>query len=169
MDGRDGLSQKASFSGRGCHPMSAETQAIRIPEKIMRQIRSDSQAALSRARVNPSRNDLIQLRCVDHRHETDADFGAQLWYFDAQGSSPQNRKIPVYGVLEYSIQYGLHELVDDGVFDSMAQRDRFHSVYRRGHLAPSLWHPSHRWLALGMMIMLIVAFVLKVLPRLFAA
>jgi hypothetical protein len=149
--------------------MSAETQAIRIPEKIMRQIRSDSQAALLRARVCPARSEIVQLRCVDYRHETDAAFGAQLWYFDAYGADELNRKTPVFGVLEYSIQYGLHELVEDGVFDSMAQRDRFHSVYRRGHLSPSLWHPGHRWLILGVMLMIMVAVVLKVLPRFFAA
>ncbi len=149
--------------------MSAETQAIRIPEKIMRQIRSDSQAALARARVCPTRSDLVQLRCVDYRQETDTEFGAQLWYFDAQGSNEPNRKTPVLGVLEYSIQFGIHELVDDGVFDSLAQRDRFHSVYRRGHLSPSLWHPAHRWLVLGMMILVMVAVAIKVLPRLFPA
>jgi hypothetical protein len=149
--------------------MSAETQAIRIPEKIMRQIRSDSQAALLRARVCPTRSEIVQLRCVDYRHETDSAFGAQLWYFDSQGVDELNRKTPVYGVLEYSIQYGLHELVEDGVFDSPAQRDRFHSVYRRGHLSPSFWHPGHRWLILGVMLMIMVAVVMKVLPRFFAA
>lgn len=149
--------------------MSAETQAIRVPEKIMRQIRSDSQAALLRARVCPPGSEIVQLRCVDYRHETDSDFGAQLWYFDAQGIGELNRKTPVFGVLEYSIQYGLHELVEDGVFDAAAQRDRFHSVYRRGHLSPSLWHPAHRWLAMGVMLLIIVALAIKVLPRFFAA
>jgi hypothetical protein len=148
--------------------MSAETQAIRIPEKIMRQIRSDSQAALLRARVCPGNNETVQLRCIDYRRESDTEFGAQLWYFDAQGLDDRNRKLPIYGVLEYSIQYGIHELADDGVFDSAAQRDRFHSVYRRGHLAPSLWHPGHRWLALAMLLVAVIVLI-KLLPRLFAA
>ncbi len=148
--------------------MSAETQAIRIPEKIMRQIRSDSQAALHRAQICCNSNETVQLSCIDYRRETETEFGSQLWYFDAQTTDERNRRMPVFGVLEYSIQYGLHVLADDGVFDSLAQRERFHSVYRRGHLSPSLWHPGHRWLALG--VLFITALMLfKVLPLFLAA
>ncbi len=71
-------------------------------------------------------------------------------------------------MLEYSIQYGLHVLSDDGVFDSLAQRERFHSVYRRGHLSPSLWHPGHRWLALGVFLVAVLVLA-KFLPLFFAA
>lgn len=148
--------------------MSAETQAIRIPEKIMRQIRSDSQAALVRARICPSSNETVQLSCIDYRRETETQFGSQLWYFDAQTLDEQNRRAPVFGVLEYSIEYGLHILTDDGVFDSLAQRERFHSVYRRGHLSPSLWHPGHRWSALGVFLVAVPALA-KFLPLFFAA
>jgi hypothetical protein len=86
--------------------MSAETKAIRIPEKIMRQIRSDSQAALTRVRVYPAENEVVQLRCVDYRPETDNSFGAQLWYFDTQAVDEFADRVRVFGVLEYSIQYG---------------------------------------------------------------
>lgn len=155
--------------------MSAETQAIRIPEKIMRQIRSDSHAALLRARICPSSTDAVQLRCIEFRRESESEFGSQLWYFDAHGvfdnpsGDPQRSgKLPVYGVLEYSIQYGLHELAEDGVFDSVAERERYHSVYRRGHFVASLWHPMHRWLALGVLLVAL-AVLIKWLPQLFAA
>jgi hypothetical protein len=161
------LSQQANFSGTGGHPMSAETQAIQIPEKIMRQIRTDSQNSILRARLCPARSEILQLRCVDFRRETDSQFGAQLWYFEGFGVDETNRKSPIFGALEYSIQFGLHELVDDGVFDSLAQRDRFHSVYRRGHVRTSMWHPAHRWLIVGMLLVTL-ATAFKFFPILFA-
>jgi hypothetical protein len=44
----------------------------------------------------------------------------------------------------------LNELVEDGVFTSEQQRERFRSLYER-EIQPPVWrHPAHRWLALGM-------------------
>ena len=56
----------------------------------------------------------------------------------------------VYGVVEYSLQYGLHELVEDGVFDSEHQRERFRHLYEREIHRPSWRHPAHRLLVGGM-------------------
>jgi len=147
--------------------MSAETQAIQIPEKIMRQIRTDSQNSILRARLCPSRSEIFQLRCVDFRRESDTQFGGQLWYFEGFGVDETSRRLPIFGALEYSIQFGLHEFVDDGVFESLAQRDRFHSVYRRGHVRTSMWHPAHRWLLVGMLLVAL-ATAIKFYPILFA-
>jgi hypothetical protein len=147
--------------------MSAETQAIQIPEKIMRQIRTDSQNSILRARLCPSRSEIFQLRCVDYRRESDDQFGSQLWYFEGFGVDESSRKLPIFGALEYSLQFGLHELVDDGVFESLSQRDRFHSVYRRGHVRTSMWHPAHRWLIVGMLLVAL-ATAIKFYPLLFA-
>jgi hypothetical protein len=143
--------------------MSAETQTVQIPEKIMRQIRTDSQNAVLRARLCPTRSVITQLRCVDFRRETDTEFGSQLWFFEGFGVDETNRRLPIFGGLEYSIQFGLHVMVDDGVFDSVAQRDRFQSVYQRGQVRSSLWHPGHRWLAFGMTLVA-AATAIKFLP-----
>jgi hypothetical protein len=51
--------------------------------------------------------------------------------------------------VEYSIQFGLHELVEDGVFDSEYQRERFRHLYEREVLRPSWRQPAHRWLLAG--------------------
>lgn len=139
--------------------MSAETETIQIPEKVMQQIRSDCQLAIQRTRLAPSGSDTIQLRCVDFRRETDDAFGAQLWYFDGHATDAERRRVALFGALEYSIQFGLHELVDHGVFDSVVQRDRFHSVYQRGHFRGTLSHPVHRWLLVGTLLVAIAIFV----------
>lgn len=145
--------------------MKAETQAIQIPEKTMRKIRADCQNSILRCRLAPSPNDSIQLWCVDFRKETDQAFGSQLWYFDGHAVNEDQRRVPLFGVLEYSLQFGLHELVDCGVFDSNAERERFFSVYRKGHVRESLWHPGHRWLAVGMFLVAL-ATMFRFLPRL---
>lgn len=147
--------------------MSAETKAIQIPEKIMRQIRTDSQTSILKARLCPTHSEVVQLRCVDYKRETDNQFGSQLWYFEGFGVDTSNRRLPIFGALEYSIQFGLHELVDDGVFESLGQRERFYSVYRRGHVRTSMWHPAHRWLLVGM-VLVAMATAFKFYPLLFA-
>ena len=130
--------------------MSAETRAVRFPERIMRQIRLDAHRALIRARFCPDRSEIANLRCVDIRRECESEFGSQLWYFDGFGVDESERRLPIFGVVEYSIQFGLHELVEDGVFDHSFQRERFLSVYNREQLGPSWRVPAQRWIAATM-------------------
>jgi len=145
--------------------MKAETQAIRVPEKTMRRIRVDCQNAILRARLNLSSDEPAQLWCVDFRQESDRAFGSQLWYFNGHAANEDQRRVPLFGVLEYSLQFGLHELVDGGVFESAGERERFFNVYRKGCIRESLWHPGHRWLAFGMVIVTVAA-MFRFLPRL---
>ncbi|MFG0260890.1 MAG: hypothetical protein ACF788_00650, partial [Novipirellula sp. JB048] len=80
---------------------------------------------MTRARFCPGQSDIIQLRCVDDRPESEEAFGNQLWYFESVGVDGDQHTHGVFGVIEYSVQFGLHELVDDGVFESELQRERF--------------------------------------------
>jgi len=114
----------------------------------MRQIRLDSHQAIVRARFCPDRSEVLNLRCADNRREIDTAFGSQLWYFDGIGVDESDRRLPIYGVVEYSLQFGLHELVEDGVFDSNIERERFNTIYHREHFGSAWSSPAHRWLAL---------------------
>jgi len=104
---------------------------------------------MMRARFCPQRSEIIQLRCIDHRAETDEEFGSQLWYFEGVGVDEMDRRHTTYGVVEYSNQYGLHELVEDGVFTTEHQRERFRSLYEREIQSPDWRQPAHRLLAAG--------------------
>ncbi len=137
--------------------MSADTRTVRFPERTMRQIRLDAQRATMRARFCPDRSEATNLRCVDYRRESDLSFGSQLWYFDGIGIDDLDRRLPIYGVIEYSIQFGLHELVEDRVLESDGQRERFHSVYEREQLGPTWRGPAHRWLAAGLLMVSVMA------------
>ncbi|MFK8110913.1 MAG: hypothetical protein AB8B91_01855 [Rubripirellula sp.] len=133
--------------------MSAETRTRRFSERTIRQVRLDSTRAMVRARFCPDRSDVVQLRCVDDHPESDHTFGNQLWYFEGLGVDQDDERISVYGVVEYSLQYGLHELVEDGVFHSEHERDRFRHLYEREVHRPNWRQPAHRWLAAGLIAM----------------
>ncbi|TWU08043.1 hypothetical protein [Stieleria varia] len=130
--------------------MGAETRTQQYSQQTLRQVRLDSNRAMIRARFCPERAEVMQLRCMDDRMETETSFGNQLWYFEGIGVDEYNRQRTVYGAIEYSMQFGLNELVEDGVFDSEDQRDRFRHVYEREIRPPSLQQPGQRWLALGL-------------------
>lgn len=138
--------------------MGIEISEHRFDERLVRQVRSDSQRALIRARFCPDGSEILGLRCVDDRHETERSFGSQLWYFEAVASDRQQGQHLVHGVIEYSMQYGLQELVDDGAFASEHQRDRFRSLYLQEFQEPSWRQPAHRWLAAGVMTVAAITF-----------
>ena len=130
--------------------MSAETQTGQFSERVIRQVRLDSTRAMVRARFCPQRSEVLHLRCVDQRAESEHAFGCQLWFFEGIGVDDHESRQLVYGVLEYSVQFGLHELVEDAVFESEGERDRFQSLYRQQSQPPSWRQPAHRWLLVGM-------------------
>ena len=136
--------------------MSAETRTRRFTERTIRQVRLDCNRAMIRARFCPDRSDVIQLRCVDDHPESDQSFGHQLWYFEGLGVDEHDKRHSVFGVVEYSLQFGLHELVEDGVFDSEEQRERFRHLYDREVRRPLWSHPAHRWLAIGMVAIAVI-------------
>ncbi|MCO8123679.1 hypothetical protein NHH03_18180 [Stieleria sp. TO1_6] len=102
---------------------------------------------MNRARFCPQRSEILQIRCIDNHLETDHDFGNQLWYFEGVGVDELDRRHAVYGVVEYSTQYGLNELVEDGVFTTEGQRERFRSLYEREVQKPDWRRPLHRYAA----------------------
>lgn len=130
--------------------MSADTRARHYGERTIRQVRLDCTRALVRARFCPERSDVIQVRCVDDQTESEDRFGNQLWYFEGNGVDQYDRHHRVFGVVEYSLQFGINELVEDHVFDSSYQREKFRNIYNRELQIPTWRHPAHRWLLAGL-------------------
>lgn len=137
--------------------MSAETRTRRFTERTIRQVRLDCNRALIRARFCPDRSEVMQIRCVDDHPESEQAFGHQLWYFEGTGVDEMDRRHNVFGVVEYSLQFGLHELVEDGVFDSQEQRERFRHLYEREVRRPVWSHPAHRWLVGGVFVIAVAS------------
>jgi hypothetical protein len=133
--------------------VSAETQTRRFSERTIRQVNLDCKRAMIRGRFCPDRSEVAQQRCVADQHERDEHFGSQLWYFEGWGVDLYDQGHAVFGVVEYSLQYGLHELVEDAVFESDDQRERFRQMYDQERVKATWDHPLHRWLALGVVLM----------------
>ena len=129
--------------------MSAETRTQRFSERTIRQVRLDCSRAMVRAKFCPDRSEIAQMRCIDDRPETEQSFGSQLWYFEGLGVDAEGQRHRVFGVVEYSLQFGLHELIEDRVFDSDTQREQYRHFYQRGATRLGWQHPANRWLLLG--------------------
>ncbi len=135
-------------------------------EATIQQVRMDSCRAMERACFCPQRSKVLHVCCVDHREETDSRFGNQLWYFDGHGIDQANRVHTLYGVVEYSVQFGLSELVEDGVYDSESQRNKFRHLYESEIVHPTWEHPAHRWLAAGLIAVASVWLIFLLLTKL---
>lgn len=130
------------------HPNTSDTK---FSEQTLRQVAADARRSLLRARYCIDRSTIERFSCVDDQTETASEFGRQLWFFEGSGVDELDRRSRIYGAIEYSLQYGLHEMVEDGVFEVAEQRSRFHHVYN-GHRQRSTWrHPGHRWLLVGVL------------------
>lgn len=130
--------------------MPSHISKQQFSEQTLRQVAADCRRALQRAHYNADQSLLERLRCVDEQAETEETFGRQLWYFEGRALTLESQRIRVYGVIEYSVQYGLQELVDDSVMDSPEQRDRFRDDYHRIPRRFSWQHPSIKLIAAGM-------------------
>lgn len=148
--------------------MGADTRTRRFSEHTIRQVRQDCNRAMNRARFCPERSEVLQLRCIDDRPESESAFGNQLWYFEGLGVDEHDRRNSVFGVVEYSIQFGLHELVEDGVFDSEYQRERFRHLYERELVRPSWRQPAHRWLGAAFIAMAIISLAIYLVRAVWA-
>jgi|TARA_R100000365_G_C2693708_1_gene34650 hypothetical protein len=148
--------------------MRAETQQRQYSERTLQQVRLDGVRALSKAKFCPKNSEIVRLSCVDDRAETDSQFGNQLWYFEAKGVDEGHHRQDVFGVIEYQIQFGLQELVEDGVFDTPQEREGFRSLYDREVSRPSWRHPANRLLLAAMIAMAALTLFLLTLKNLLA-
>ena len=125
--------------------MQPNTSDKQFSEQTLRQVAADARRALLRGRYCVERSQIERIRCVDDQEETEQAFGRQLWFFDGTGVDEGNRRVRVFGAVEYSLQFGLHEMVEDGIFEADDQRDRFRHIYRGHAPRPSWTQPVRRW------------------------
>lgn len=132
--------------------MSANVEKQTYSKRTIKQVQMDCMRALCRAGYCPENSDVYQIRCMDHLPESETEYGNQLWYFEGFGVDEFDGRQRVHGVVEYSVQFGLHEVIEDGVFDSEHQRERFRLLYDRVAHSVNWWHPGHRLLAAGLLL-----------------
>jgi hypothetical protein len=130
--------------------MQSNTSQPLFSARTIGQVTNDARRAVLSARYIGQLSRISQPRCVDDQSETEERFGRQMWYFEGEGATEDQRRARLFGVLEYSIEFGLSELVEGGVFEQADQRERFRDVYFNHQLPPSWSHPGHRWLLAGL-------------------
>lgn len=145
--------------------MPSHASKQQFSEQTLRQVASDCRRALGRGQFHIEQSRVERLRCIDDQPESERQFGRQLWYFEGRALSMEDRRIRVYGAIEYSIQFGLQELVEDGVFDTPEQRDRFRAVYHHVPARFSWHHRSIRFL-IGGIVAVATAYVAYLAARL---
>jgi hypothetical protein len=148
--------------------MQPNTSDNQFSEQTLRQIAADARRALLRGRYCIERSQVERFRCVEDQPETDHAFGRQLWYFEGVGVDELDRRVRVYGAVEYALQFGLHELVEDGVFDAAEQRDRFRHIYQGSRVSLS-WGTPIRLLALASLLGIAASLAAYMMLRWFAS
>jgi hypothetical protein len=131
--------------------MHPELSQHEYPEQTVRQVAADARRALVRSGWCPERSRVERLRCADDVLESETCYGRQLWLFEAQAIDAYQERASawVYGAVEYSVQYGYLETVDQGIFDNDTQRTRFISVYKGIEMGPSWRWQLLRWSIVG--------------------
>lgn len=129
--------------------MHLESSHPKLSDRYMRQIELDSLLAIDRAKYSLALSEITSLRCVDSKEESIGDFGRQLWFFESIGVHAKRGESSCFGVLQYSIEYGLLELVEGHVFDCQTERQHFKQFYETGRRTGHWLHPANRWLLAG--------------------
>ena len=105
--------------------MTPEAGKIQFSRQIWQAASEHAHRCLSRKEFCPEQSRIENLRCIHLVDETDCSFGKQLWCFEAIGIDPVGRRHILYGVLEFSIQYGLLEAAQTAMFEDTDHREKF--------------------------------------------
>ena len=129
--------------------MNADSEIHQLAIRSIRQIELDSLLALERARFSVATSDVSRIRCVDLQPESEESFGQQLWFFEASGMDNEQAEKACYGVLHYSVEFGLLDLLQGYVFDCPQEREHCYRFFKTGKRTEGSWHPANRWLLAG--------------------
>lgn len=105
--------------------MTPETDKIQFSRQIWQAASEHAHRCLARRDFCPEQSRIENLRCVHLVDEADNSYGKQIWCFEAIGIDPIGRRHVLYGVLEFSIQYGLLEASQTAMFDDVDHRESF--------------------------------------------
>ena len=105
--------------------MTPEADKIQFSRQIWQAASEHAHRCLTRREFCPEQSRVENLRCVHFVDESDCLFGKQLWCFEAIGIDPAGRRHILYGVLEFSIQFGLLEASQSAMFEDSGHREKF--------------------------------------------
>ncbi|MFN5395228.1 MAG: hypothetical protein ACK5EO_15110 [Planctomycetota bacterium] len=105
--------------------MRHQVEHIQFPKKTWQAVTEHALRELSFRESEESASRIENLRPYHFEEETESKYGRQIWCFESMTcQSPSDRRIEC-GVLEFSIESGLLELIDCHWFSSGSQRDQW--------------------------------------------
>ncbi len=125
--------------------MTPEADKIQFSRQIWQAASEHAHRCLARKEFCPEQSRIENLRCIHLVDETDCCFGKQLWCFEAIGIDPVGRRHILYGVLEFSIQFGLLEASQTAMFEDTDQREKFIQNETRSAAKIAYHYPSTRF------------------------
>ena len=105
--------------------MTPEADPVHFSRQIWQAVAEDALRAVARREFCPERSRIENLRPVFFQEEDDLAFGKQIWCFEAMGVSDSGRRQLIFGLMEFSIQFGLLEPVQSGLFEDASERERW--------------------------------------------
>jgi hypothetical protein len=105
--------------------VTPEADKVQFSRQIWQAASEHAHRCLTRREFCPEQSRIENLRCVHLVDETDNAYGKQIWCFEAIGIDPIGRRHVLYGVLEFSIQYGLLEASQTAMFEDVDHRESF--------------------------------------------
>ena len=105
--------------------MKSEATSQQFSKEVWQAVSNQAADALVRKEFSAEASRIESIRCVHFEDETEACFGRQVWFFEAQGIDPLDRTHQLYGALDFSVQFGLMEPIRAILLDSPCHRQRF--------------------------------------------
>lgn len=109
----------------GTRIVQPEIDPIQFPRQTWRLVSDQARRCLVKREYCDQQSRVENLRCVHFEEETDSAFGSQLWHFEALGIDPVGRRHMLYGVLDFSVQYGMLEASQTALFEDAELRQKF--------------------------------------------
>ena len=138
--------------------MKPESTFYQFSKEVWQTVNDQAMCALMRKEFCPDESRIESIRCVHLDEEREADYGRQIWFFEAAGVDPVGRRHRLYGALDFSVQYGLLEPTRAMLMSEPHHRQRFlQSVMRPAE--PKVWAaPSTKvWVRLTLASVLILS------------
>ena len=103
--------------------MRPEADNVQFSRQIWQAVTEHALRAVVRDEFCPEQSRIENLRPVFSQDEEEERFGKQLWCFEALGITGLGRRQVVYGLLEFSVEYGLLEPMQSRLFEDEGSRD----------------------------------------------
>lgn len=107
--------------------MTPDAPKIQFSRQIWQAVSEHAHSCLLRREFCPEQSRIENLRCVEFLEENDSTFGKQVWFFEGIGVDAMGRRHMLFGVLEFSIQFGLLEAATAALFEEEDMRERYAS------------------------------------------